>query len=115
MQLVLNENDRLGKKTDASRPLPPPSFSWIPKHFGEFMLFVMGNEEEILLPSRLLVKHLMEMIRGGKRGLWEVSQREIMFFFLSKDRAQIWAIYIADRGLIPSFVGVRLFQPDFAN
>ena len=39
----------------------------------------------------------------------------MIFFFLSKDRPQKWAKYIADRGLIHSFVRVSLFQPDSAN
>lgn len=73
------------------------------------MPFVMGNEEEVLLPSPLLVKHLMEMTRGKVRGLCGVNQREMMFLFLCKDRAQKLAIYIAERGLIPSFAGVSLF------
>lgn len=66
MQLVFNEN-RPGKETAAS-PL-----SWVPKQFGEFIPFVMGNEEEVL-PSPLLVKHLMEMTRGKVRGLSELSK-----------------------------------------
>lgn len=73
------------------------------------MPFVTGNEEQVLLLSPLLVKQLMEMTRVKVRDLYGVNQREMMFFFPCKDRVQKWAIHIAERGLIPTFVGVSLF------
>lgn len=65
----------------------------------------MGNEEEILLLSPLLVKHLMEMTKGRVRGLCEVNQRETMFSLLCEGRAQEWAMHVADRGFILALMG----------
>lgn len=83
--------------------------SWAQKKFGEFPPCTMVNEEEILLLLPLLVKNLMEMIRGRVRGLCEVNQREMMFSLLCEDRAQEWALCVADRGFIPGFGGISLF------